>query len=65
MKQIEKEDLIGKTIRNIDASSMNAWHIYFTDDTAVTIFGEEGVLGIPALSVDELWEQSFDNVADI
>jgi hypothetical protein len=60
MKQIKKEDLIGKTIRNIDDSSMDAWHIYFTDDTAVTISGENGVYGIPALSVDELWGK-FDS----
>ena len=43
MRNIEEKDLVGKTIKSIDASSVNVLKLTFTDDTKLELWAEQAV----------------------
>jgi hypothetical protein len=43
MRNIEEKDLVGKTIKSIDASSVNVLKLTFTDGTKLELWAEQAV----------------------
>jgi hypothetical protein len=57
MREIRDTDLVGKTIKNIDAGAVNVLNITFTDDTTIELWAEQAVYtsygSIPGIFVEE------------
>lgn len=57
MRNIEDKDLVGKTIKSIDATSVNSLVLFFEDDTSLCLTADVALLtqygNIPGLFVSE------------
>lgn len=57
MRHIEDSDLVGKTIKSIDTTCVNALVLTFSDDTVLTLMAEQAVFTnvgtIPGFFVDD------------
>jgi len=57
MRKLEDKDLVGKTIKAIDNSSVNVVRLTFTDDTSLELWAEDAVHtqfgNIPGIFVEE------------
>lgn len=57
MRKIEDKDLVNKTIKSIDVSSVNVLTLNFTDDTSVELVAEPEVYTqygiIPGIFIDK------------
>ncbi len=51
------KDLIGETIKKVDASSINVVHIECVSGKVVSIDAEENHYGIPIVAINE-WEHA-------
>lgn len=58
------DKFIGKTIRKIDASSINVVHFEFTDGVIFSIDAEETHYGIPVVSSEIDWFPGVSNTLD-
>jgi hypothetical protein len=57
MRQVKDTDLVGKTIKSVDAGSVNVLKITFADDSTIELWAEQAVHtsagSIPGIFVDE------------
>lgn len=53
MREIKPEDLVGKTITEINTECVNVLHLTFSDGTHFSIWAETGSCSIPHLLTDD------------
>jgi hypothetical protein len=57
MRKITESDLVGKTVKSIDNSSVNVLRLIFTDDSKLELWADDAVAtqygNVPGIFVDE------------
>jgi hypothetical protein len=57
MRNIEDKDMVGKTVKSIDNSSVNVLKLTFTDGTSLELWAEDAIQtrfgNIPGIFVEE------------
>ncbi len=62
MRKIQDSDVVGKTVKSVENSSVNVLRLTFTDGTSVELWAEDAVYtpmgSIPGIFVDDSTSQT-------